>query len=87
MNLLERESPHQRAKYLKYKKLNKAFAKKNNPKEETVILDDASDSDSSSSSEANNYPVEDEKTCITYDSESADDDKINKSYIDIEGNN
>ena len=45
MNLSEREAAHKRAKYLKYKKLNKAFAKKKTHKEETVILDDTSDSD------------------------------------------
>ena len=54
LNLLEREASHQRAKYPKYKKLNKAFAKKNTPKEETVIIYDTSDSNYSSSSEAHN---------------------------------
>ena len=58
LNLLERESAHQRAKYLKYKKLNKAFSKKKTPKEDTVNLDDTSDSNSSSSSEADNSPDE-----------------------------
>ena len=52
MNILEREAVHQRAKYLKYKNVNKAFAKKKTPKEETLILDDTLDSDSSSISEA-----------------------------------
>ena len=47
MNLLEREDAHQRAKYLKYNKPNKAFAKKKTPKEETVVLYDTSDSNSS----------------------------------------
>ena len=51
---LEKESAHQRAKYLKDKNLNKYFAKKNTSKEETVILDETSDSDSFSSSEAQN---------------------------------
>ena len=41
-----------------------------NPKEETVILDDTSDSKSSSISEADNYPDEDEKISIAYNSES-----------------
>ena len=59
MNILEKEASHERAKYLNYKKLNKAFAKKNTRKEETDILDDTSDSDSSSSSEAHNYCDED----------------------------
>ena len=54
VNLLEKEASHQRAKYLKYKKLNKAFAKKKNHKEETVILDDTLDSNSSSSSKDKN---------------------------------
>ena len=54
VNLLEKEAAHQRAKYLKYKKLNKSFAKKKTRKEETVIIDDTSDSKSSSSSECHN---------------------------------
>ena len=45
------------------------------------------DSDSSSRSEAENYPDEDEKTSITYYSESADDDnKISNSSIGSEEN-
>ena len=56
MDILEREYSHQRAKYLKYKKLYKDFAKKKNPKEETVILDDTLDSNYSSRSEAENPP-------------------------------
>ena len=68
MNLLEKEAAHQRAKYMKYKKLNKDFAKKNTRKEETIILDDASNSNSLSSSEAHNSNDEDKKTSITYDS-------------------
>ena len=51
LNLLEAEASHQRAKHLKYKKLNKYFAKKKTPKEETVIIDDTLDINSSSSSE------------------------------------
>ena len=54
----------QRAKYLKSKKLNKAFSKK----KICVILNDHSESDSSSSTEAENYPGEGEKTSIAYDS-------------------
>ena len=69
---MEREASNQKAKYLKYKKLNKAFFNKKTPKEETVILDDTLDSDFSSSSEADNSPDEDEKTSIAYYSESAD---------------
>ena len=82
MNLLEREASHQRTKYLKYKNLNKAFVQKKTPKEETVILYDTSDRDSSSSiSEADNSPDEYEKTSISYDSESNEDDKINNISI------
>ena len=54
LNLLEKEAAHQRAKYLKYKKLNKAFAKKKTCTEGTVILDDTSDSNSSLIREAQN---------------------------------
>ena len=64
VNLLEREAAHQRAKYLKYKKLNKNFAKKKTPNEETIILYDNSDSDSSSSNEAYNSLDEYEKASI-----------------------
>ena len=52
MNLLERKDAYQRDKYLKIKNLNKPFAKKNTPKEDTVTLDDTLDSESSSRSEA-----------------------------------
>ena len=69
LNILQAEAALERAKY---KQLNKAFAKKKTPKEETVILDDTSDRNYSSSSEAENSPDEDEKTSIAYDSESAD---------------
>ena len=61
LNLSEKKAVHQRAKYLRYKKLNKAFAKMKTPKEETVILDDPSASTSSSSSEADNSPDEGEE--------------------------
>ena len=64
MNLLEKEASHQRYKYLKYKKLNKAFFKNKT----RVILDYPSESYSSSSSEADNYPDEGEKSSIDYDS-------------------
>ena len=60
VNLLEKEASHQRDKYLKYKKLNKAFAKMNTP----VIIDDPLDSDSSSSSESHNSRKEYKKTFI-----------------------
>ena len=84
MNILEKEASHERAKYLNYKKLNKAFAKKNTRKEETDILDDTSDSDSSSSSEAHNYRDEYKKTSISYDSEWGNDDKSSNRSIDSE---
>ena len=62
VNLLEKQASHQRAKYLKYKNLNKVFSKKNT----RVILED-SESDSSSSSEEENSSDEGEKNSITYD--------------------
>ena len=48
INLLEKKASQQKAKYLKYKSLNKAYSKKKTP----VILED-SESDSSSSEEEN----------------------------------
>ena len=78
------EAAHQRAKYLKYKKLNKAFAKKNTPKEETVVLDDTSDSDPSSISEDDNSTYEYDKTYIAYDSESSDNDESSNGSIGSE---
>ena len=83
---MDREAAHQRAKYLKYKNISKAFTKKKTQKEETVVLDDTSDSDSSSSSEAVNFPDEDENTSIAYNSESADDYETSNSSIGSEGN-
>ena len=87
MNLLEKEDSHQRAKYLKYKKLNKALAKKKTRKEDTVIIDDTSDSDSCSSSEAHNSRDKEEKTSIAYDSELGNDKEIRNSSIDSEEDN
>ena len=78
MNLLEKEASHQRAKYLKYKNLNKAFSKKNT----RVIIYDPSESDSSSSSEGYNSPVKGEKNSIAYNSESGNGDKISNSATD-----
>ena len=78
---LEKEASHQRVKYLKYKKLNKAFAKKKTRKEETFILDDNSDSNSSSSSEAQNSRDEYEEASIAYDSDFANDDESSNSSI------
>ena len=83
---MDREAAHQTAKYLKYKKLNKALSKKKTPKEETIILDDTLDINSSSSSESNHSPDEYEKTSIAYDSESADDNKNSNRSIGREEN-
>ena len=63
MNLLEKEASHQRANYLKYKNLNKAFYKKNT----RVIIYEPSESDSSSSSEEENSSDEGEENSMTYD--------------------
>ena len=65
VNFLEKKTSHQRAKYLKYKKLNKEVFKKKT----RVILDDLLESNSSSSSEDNNSSDEGEKNSITYESE------------------
>ena len=69
-NLLEKQASHQRAKYLKYKNLNKAFSKKKTP----VILEE-SESNSSTSREEENSSDEGEENSITYDSESGGSDK------------
>ena len=87
MNFLDIEAAQQRATYLKYKELNKAFAKKKTPKEEIAIIDDTLDIDSSSSSKAYNYYDEDEKSSITYDSEYADNDESSNSSIGSEEKN
>ena len=63
VNLPERQASHQRANYLKYKNLNKAFSKEKHH----VILED-SESDSSSSSEEENSSDEGKENSITYDS-------------------
>ena len=80
VNLLEKQASHQRAKYLKYKKLNKAVSKKKT----RVILDELSERDSSSSSEDDNYSDEGEKNCITYDSESGESKNSGNSATDTE---
>ena len=80
MNLLEKESSHQRSNYLKYKKLKKKFSKKKT----RVILDDPSESDSSSSSEGDNYPDEGEKHSIAYNSNLGNSDEISNSATNIE---
>ena len=60
-NLIEKKASQEKAKYLKYKSLNKAFSKKKTP----VILED-SESDSSSSEEENSSD-EGEEHSMTYD--------------------
>ena len=85
MKLLEREAAHQRSKYIKYKKLNRAFSEKKNPKEETVIIYDTLDSEYSSSSKDENYPDDYEKTSISYNSESSDDEEISNISLCSEG--
>ena len=78
---MEKEAFHHRAKYLKYKKLNKAFAKKKTRKEDTFILNDTSGSNSSSSSEAQNSRDENEEASIAYGSELGSDDKSSNISI------
>ena len=87
MNLLEKEAACKRANYLKYKNPNKAFAKKNTRKEETVIIDDTLHRDSSSSSGAHNLRDEDDKTSIAYNSDSVNDYESSNSSIDREEDN
>ena len=79
VNLLEKQAYHQRAKYLKYKTLNKSFSKKKTP----VILED-SERDSSSSSEEENYSDEGEENSITYDSELGGSDKSSNNATENE---
>ena len=62
INLLEKKASQEKAKYLKYKSLNKASSKKKSP----VILEDF-ESDSSSSEEENSSG-EGEEHSMTYDS-------------------
>ena len=74
LNLLEAEAAHKMAKYFKYKNLNKAFAKKKTPKEETVNPYDFLDRNSSPRNESKNSSTKNGKTSIAYDSDSADND-------------
>ena len=62
-NLIKKKASQEKAKYLKYKSINKASSKKKTP----VILDDSESE--SSSSEEENYSSEKEHS-MTYDSES-----------------
>ena len=80
VNILEKQVSRQRSKYLKYKKLNKAFSKKKT----RVIIDDPSESDSSSSSEERNSSDEGDKKSITYDSESEESYKSRNSATDTD---
>ena len=79
INFLENKASQQKAKYLKYKSLNKAFSKKNT----LVILEDT-ESDYSSSSEEENYSYEGENNSMTYDSESGGSDKSSDNTTDTE---
>ena len=78
VNLLEKEAYHQRAKYLKYNNINKAFSKKNT----RVILDDPLESNSSSSSEERNSSGEGEENSVTYNSESGGSEKSSNNATD-----
>ena len=80
VNLLEKHASQFRAKYLKYKKLNKAFSKKKT----RVIIDDPLESDSSSISEEKHSSDEGEKISITYDSESGESNKSSNIATDTE---
>ena len=74
VNLLEKQASHQKAKYLKYRNLNKVFSKK-----KTLVILEDSESDSSSRSEEENSSDEGEENSITYDSESGGSDKSSNS--------
>ena len=78
INLLEKKASQEKAKYLKYKSLNKASYKKKTP----VILED-SESDSSSSEEENSSDEGEEKS-MTYDSESGGSEKSSNSATDTD---
>ena len=79
INLIEKKASQQKAKYLKYKILNKAYSKKKTP----IILED-SESNSSSSSEEGNSSGEGEENSMTYDSESGGSDKSNDNATNTE---
>ena len=76
-NLIEKKASQEKAKYLKYKSLNKATSKKKTP----VILEE-SESDSSSSEEENSSSKEEHS--MTYDSESGESDKSSDNATDTE---
>ena len=81
MKLLEREAAHQRAKYLKYKKVNKMFAKNNNPKEDTVTLYELWIATPYQEVRLTIPLTKIKKTSIAYNSYSDDDDKISSNSI------
>ena len=78
INLLENKASQEKAKYLKYKSLNKASSKKKTP----VIMEDY-EIDSSSSEEENSSD-EGEEHSMTYDSESGGSDKSSNNATDTE---
>ena len=69
INLLEKKTSQEKAKYLNYKSLNKASSKK-----KTLVILEDSESDSSSSEEENSSDEREEHS-MTYDSESGGSDK------------
>ena len=77
-NLIEKKCSQEKAKYLKYKSLNKEYSKKNTP----VILED-SKSNSSSSKEENSSD-EGEEHSMTYDSELGGSDKSSDNATNTE---
>ena len=81
---MQAEAAHQKSKY---EKLNKAFTKRENSKEEAVNIADSLDSNYSSSSESNNYSTKTGKISIAYDSDSADDGEISSFSNGREDNN
>ena len=76
-NLIEKKASQEKAKYLKYKSLNKASKKKS-----PVILE-LSEIDSSSSEEENSSDEEEEHS-MTYDSELGGNDKSSNNATDTE---
>ena len=78
INLLEKKASQEKAKYLKYKSLNKASSKK-----KTLVILEDSESDSSSSEEEN-FSDEEEENSMTYDSDSGGSDKSSDNDTDTE---
>ena len=84
LNLIQEKSSHQKSKY---EKLNNALTKRNTSKEDIIILDESSDIDFSYIIESNHSSPETGKTSISYDSDSADNDKSSNNSIISEDNN